>query len=538
VFVFPSLYEGFGLPILEAMHCGAPVIAGRNSSQIEIVEGAGLLVNATDPTQLAEKIELVLEGPGLADRLREQSLARASGFDWAHVVDRLTSALEGMVAPKKGPRRVRPAERPRIAIVAPAEFRCPDRSRAVERLAEGLLDSYAIDLYHDSPHCSAAGLRSDQVGCFHHSLFDRNATYKQYRAVLCHLGNAPEYSFVLDILEKHRAVAVLQDFGLARLHLARAAHRGGGAAFRDVVRSCYGDRADSLLPIFDRLPADPEALLPALDAMGITLHRRVFAAAEAVVVASGSLLGRSRELTADLVKKALVIPSGVGPCGVDAERREATRKCLGLAPGALVVGFFGVLPTGRRAEGLLDTFRAFRDRHREAHLLLVSTDSVPPRLSEQVDWLGGGRARVLGRRSIDERDELMAAVDVAVLSQDPGPLGEPSPMLSTLLATGVPTILDETIVLDGDLEPFVFHCDMTKAGHTGLLAPLTAIAKAPSEALDRARSAREVVIGRQGWTQVLASYRELIERLDVGRPQFVRPPHFRSRPSRDPATVN
>ena len=66
MFVFPSLYEGFGLPILEAMHCGAPVIAGNNSSQIEVAEGAGLLVNATDPSQLAEKIELVLEGPGVS----------------------------------------------------------------------------------------------------------------------------------------------------------------------------------------------------------------------------------------------------------------------------------------------------------------------------------------------------------------------------------------------------------------------------------------------------------------------------------------
>ena len=168
-FVFPSLYEGFGLPILEAMHCGAPVIAGNNSSQIEVAEGAGLLVNATDPSQLAEKIELVLEGPGVADRLRAQSLARASEFDWAHVVDRLASALEGLVAPEASPRRWRPAERPRVAIVAPGEPRCPDRARAVERLAEGLLDTYAIDIYHESSQVPPIGLRSDRVGCFHHA---------------------------------------------------------------------------------------------------------------------------------------------------------------------------------------------------------------------------------------------------------------------------------------------------------------------------------------------------------------------------------
>ena len=98
VFVFPSLYEGFGLPILEAMHCGVPVIAGNNSSQIEVAEGAGLLVNATDPSQLAEKIELVLEGPGVADRLRASHSPAPSEFDWAHVVDRLATAFETLLA--------------------------------------------------------------------------------------------------------------------------------------------------------------------------------------------------------------------------------------------------------------------------------------------------------------------------------------------------------------------------------------------------------------------------------------------------------
>ena len=187
---------------------------------------------------------------------------------------------------------------------------------------------------------------------------------------------------------------------------------------------------------------------------------------------------------------------------------------------------------------VLDAFRDLWARRPDAHLLLVSTDAVPASLAARVDGLGcGGRVRAFGRRSIDERDELMAAVDVAVLSQAPGPFDEPSPMLATLLAAGVPTILDERGGLDGDLEPFVRRYDWAEEGPAGLLGQLTAIAEAPSEALALARSAREVVTRRQGWARVIASYVELIEHCHAGCPRSARPPHFRARSSWYPVLV-
>ncbi len=67
-FVFPSLYEGFGIPILEAMHCGAAVIAGNNSSQVEVVGDAGLLFNAADAGELAGRLADLLGDPGRARR--------------------------------------------------------------------------------------------------------------------------------------------------------------------------------------------------------------------------------------------------------------------------------------------------------------------------------------------------------------------------------------------------------------------------------------------------------------------------------------
>jgi len=82
VFVLPSLYEGFGLPVLEAMACGIPVIAADNSSLGEIVGTNGLLFDAKNTQQLAEMMQSTMEDKELKNSLREKGLERAKSFNW------------------------------------------------------------------------------------------------------------------------------------------------------------------------------------------------------------------------------------------------------------------------------------------------------------------------------------------------------------------------------------------------------------------------------------------------------------------------
>jgi glycosyltransferase involved in cell wall biosynthesis len=85
VFVFPSLYEGFGLPPLEAMACGAPVICSNTSSLPEVVGDAGILVDPLDTVALAKAIGDVLRQPALSAELHKRSLYQAGRFTWDEV---------------------------------------------------------------------------------------------------------------------------------------------------------------------------------------------------------------------------------------------------------------------------------------------------------------------------------------------------------------------------------------------------------------------------------------------------------------------
>jgi glycosyltransferase involved in cell wall biosynthesis len=93
-FVYPSLFEGFGLPVAEAMACGVPTLASRRSSLPEVVGNGGILFDPEEPAELAAALRLILQEPAYAAQLSQRGLAQAARFDWDQTAERMEELFD------------------------------------------------------------------------------------------------------------------------------------------------------------------------------------------------------------------------------------------------------------------------------------------------------------------------------------------------------------------------------------------------------------------------------------------------------------
>ena len=94
VYMDPSLYEGFGLQVLEAMSCGVPVLCSNTSSLAEIASDVALTYQPTDTEGFAHGIEYLISNPAQAEIIRDAGIRQASEYSWNTTVERLVTSCE------------------------------------------------------------------------------------------------------------------------------------------------------------------------------------------------------------------------------------------------------------------------------------------------------------------------------------------------------------------------------------------------------------------------------------------------------------
>jgi glycosyltransferase involved in cell wall biosynthesis len=100
-FVYPSYFEGFGLPVVEAMQCGVPVIAGNRTSLPEVVGDAGLLFDPFDTQALVKALRQILDDSEYRESLRVKGLERAKQFNWLTTAQMTLGVYERVVKRKR-----------------------------------------------------------------------------------------------------------------------------------------------------------------------------------------------------------------------------------------------------------------------------------------------------------------------------------------------------------------------------------------------------------------------------------------------------
>ncbi|WP_426110382.1 glycosyltransferase [Massilia sp. PWRC2] len=214
LFVFPSLHEGFGLPALEAMACGAAVIGADNSSIPEAIGLAEALFDASDPAAMAAAMARALSDQAFRSRLRDHGRTHTQLFSWDITAARCLRALEQTFghAPATTPAAL--PGRQRLAFVSPLP---PERSGIADYAAQllpALLPYFDIELvlHQKEVHLPSALAQLPQrdVAWF----MDRA---DQFPHIIYQFGNSPFHGHMFAMLEAHPGVVVLHDFYLSRV---------------------------------------------------------------------------------------------------------------------------------------------------------------------------------------------------------------------------------------------------------------------------------------------------------------------------------
>ncbi|MBX9748015.1 MAG: glycosyltransferase [Roseococcus sp.] len=420
LFVMPSLAEGFGLPLLEAMACGAPCIASNSSALPEVMSRADALFDPRDAQALTGLMQRLLEAPDLRADLAAYGRRRAREFSWDRVAAEAWATFERLpprIPPAPGKPWPRPRRRLSLALVSPLPPTPSGIADYAAELAPELAAHYAVTLVSAAPPEGALAGRlpwmSEEDFAVEGGRFDR---------VLYQIGNNPMHARALtELLPRIPGVVTLHESAITDL------------------RNWLDLRADPPEPRATRLVREEGyhtifsqrelagAAGPLAEALGVVVHS---GHARWLLEIEYGVAALTHTVILPLMRQPVPLPP-----------REAARAALGLSEAALVVTSFGIITPQKLPERVLAAFALLARQSGAARLVFVGEAHGGAALLEaEAERMGlGGRVTLTGRVPPDLYRLWLAASDIAVQLRS-GSRGETSAAAKDVLMAGLPLI--------------------------------------------------------------------------------------------------
>ncbi|MDR0241792.1 MAG: glycosyltransferase [Burkholderia sp.] len=434
LFVFPSWHEGFGLPVLEAMRCGAPVIGSNTSSVPEVIGWDEAMFDPRSDESIARYMQRGLSDEGYRQALIERAASQVEKFSWDQsgrcALEAMERRLQAWLAERRAPDVQ--SRRPRLAYVSPLP---PVRTGIADYSAELLPELarfYDIDVIVDPD--DAEEMQAGNISVKTPAWLLKHAG--SYDRVLYHFGNSSFHEYMFPLLESVPGVVVLHDFFLSGIlaHMAIHGNRpdGWSRALYD-AHGYVGLRArHQNEDIADAVWEYPCSLGVIQKALGLIVH------------SSGSLQlarhwygGDTTDWTViPLMRDANVASSG-----------DEAREALGFGKNDCVVCAFGALGPSKLNHRLLRAWGSSSlARDPACHLIFVGENQPTEygeELARSIRKMGkGARVRITGWTDAQTFRQYLAAADVGVqlrtLSR-----GETSAAVLDCMNYGKATIVNE-----------------------------------------------------------------------------------------------
>lgn len=385
IVVHPSKYEGFGLPVLEAMSCGTPVVTTTSSSLPEVAGGAAALVDPDDVWGFSDAIQDLHADPSRRLKMVEQGLERVSLFTGQNLARATLTSYRATVAATRPSDEGHDAVRPRVALWTPLP---PQRNGIADysvELLRGLAATHDVEVFVDDGFLPDTELlRGHRVQ--HFMAFGRRHRQAPFDSVVYQMGGSTYHLYMYEPLQETPGIVVLHDLMWSHVLYTVYNDRGDLAGFKREVVALEGQEAlDQLLAIEERAVVEPVTAhqdLWTFLAEHPMLGRVINASLAQIVHFESARTELEQRYGATDVR---TIPMGVcDPLrpGHPLEAAEA-RSRLGIGLSTFVVGVFGILHSVKRVESCVRALSRLVADHPDSVLLVVG-EALDPGYQERL----------------------------------------------------------------------------------------------------------------------------------------------------------
>lgn len=434
LFVFPSRHEGFGLPALEAMRCGAPVIASNTSSLPEVVGLSEALFDPFSDSEIAKAMERLLSDTSLLQKLITHGAHQETKFSWRESARRALVAMELKFAEHEVERvsNHRISKRPLLAYISPLP---PDRSGIADYSAEllpALAKFYEIEVVFTQASVADPWI-TNNLPIRNIEWFLANSI--RFDRVLYHFGNSSFHQHMFGLIKAVPGVVVLHDFYLSGILHHMDVHGYASGIFTHALFRSHGypslvDNAQCN-DICDIVWSHPCSLEVIDDSLGAIVH-------------SAHTLKLASQWYGLAHNKFAMIPLLRVP--VHRYDKARSRAVLGISPADFVVCSFGIIGPTKLNDRLL---RAWLDSDLanvvDCRLIFVG-ECLPGDYGSQLHSIikrhpNGSRVSVTGWLEQETYRHYLAASDLAVQLRSRS-RGETSAAVLDCMNFGHPTIVN------------------------------------------------------------------------------------------------
>lgn len=356
---FPSTYEGFGLPVVEAWACGTPVLTSDNSSLVQIAGDGAVIVDPHSIKDITQGLRYALSECDLPSLL-EKGKKRLSLFQWEKVA---ASSIEGLSQIYDPVTDHSPVEKASIAFFTPLPPIQSGISDYSVDILEALQLYYDIDIYIDKGYTPNVSFASG-INIYPHKAFAQNAS--RYKEIIYQAGNSTYHLYMYEYIQKYPGIVVLHDYNMHSVlaHNALSGIKQDYALYRKYLLEDYSsDEVDRYIQKLQNCQCG--YYIHEWETNGVVTNY-----AKKIIVHSFDAKQKLLHKNIAANVKQIWSFAKLSPTPSDVERKQL-KENFGYSDSNIIFAAFGHIHDTKRALPILKAFRRIAAGHPQARMIYV-----------------------------------------------------------------------------------------------------------------------------------------------------------------------